>query len=530
MRQDFCSFIGRCFLELNPQTKLLMNWHVEVLATKLEQCRQGKIRRLIINIPPRHLKSLCASVAFPAWLLGHDPTAQIICVSYGQELADKLARDCRAVITSPWYQRLFPTRLAVHKQAVQEFVTTKQGFRLATSVGGALTGRGADYIIIDDPLKPEEALSESQRRAVNNWYDHTLYSRINDKQKGCIIIIMQRLHQDDLVGHAREQDGWEEVRFPAIAESIEEHRVETPLGPARFTRQAGEALHPERESRETLERIRRTIGEYNFAGQYQQAPAPLGGGMVKESWFRRYTSDAVPETFDQIIQSWETANKPTELSDYSVCTTWGLKDQHFFLLNLRRRRMAYPELKRAAWELYKAYRPSVILIEDKASGSQLIKELIEEGVHGVERFNPECDKVKRLDAQTATIENGLVYLPEQAGWLADYIQEMITFPHAKYDDQVDSTSQALAWAKQRPAGWGVLEHMRRMVEKENGRAMGFPVTLKVPRVGITLVQTKSGQQLMVRPDLTIEVNEEDARPLLAAGFQKIGRRVPGITG
>ena len=141
LRQDLCSFIGRCFLELNRQTRLLMNWHVEVMAAKLEECRQGKIRRLIINIPPRHLKSLCASVALPAWLLGHDPAAQIICVSYGQELSDKLARDCRTTMMSGWYQALFPTRLSAHKQAVQEFVTTKQGFRLATSVGGVLTGR-----------------------------------------------------------------------------------------------------------------------------------------------------------------------------------------------------------------------------------------------------------------------------------------------------------------------------------------------------------------------------------------------------
>jgi predicted phage terminase large subunit-like protein len=207
----------------------------------------------------------------------------------------------------------------------------------------------------------------------------------------------------------------------------------------------------------------------------------------------------------------------------------GLKDQWFFLLNVLRRRMAYADLKRVARELWQDCRPSVILIEDKASGIQLIKELIEEGVDVVERFKPEYDKVKRLDAQTATIENGLVYLPEQAGWLVDYIQEMITFPRSKYDDQVDSTSQALAWAKQRPAGWGVCEHMRRMVEKENGRAVGFPVTLKVP-AGTTHVYTIDGRRHMVRPDLTIELNEEDAKPLLAAGFQKIGRRLPGITG
>src|SRR4051794_21133814 len=177
---------------------------------------------------------------------------------------------------SPWYRRMFPTRLAPHRQAVQEFITTRQGYRLATSTGGVLTGRGADIIVIDDPLKPEEALSQAQRRACNEWYDHTLYSRLNDKRHGAIVIVMQRLHEDDLVGHVLEQEAWEVVRFPAIAETDETHEVETILGPRSFTRRRDEALHPEREPLDTLDLIRRAIGEYHFAGQYQQSPAPLG--------------------------------------------------------------------------------------------------------------------------------------------------------------------------------------------------------------------------------------------------------------
>ena len=229
-----------------------------------------------------------ASIAFPAWCLGHDPSAQILCVSYAQDLADKLARDCRSIMMSPWYRRIFPTRLAPHRQAVQEFLTTRQGYRLATSNGGVLTGRGADIILIDDPLKPEEALSDTQRQAANEWFSHTLYSRLNDKRNGAIVIIMQRLHEDDLVGHVLAQEPWEVVRFPAIAEEDEVHEIETILGPRTFMRRRGEALHPEREPLDTLDRIRRTIGEYNFAGQYQQSPAPLGGGLVKEEWFKRY--------------------------------------------------------------------------------------------------------------------------------------------------------------------------------------------------------------------------------------------------
>jgi hypothetical protein len=314
LRSDFCFFSQRCFNELNPQTNLAINWHIEVIAAKLTAVREGKIRRLIINLPPRHLKSLLASIAFPAWCLGHDPSAQILCVSYAQDLADKLARDCRGIMMSPWYRRIFPTRLAPHRQAVQEFITTRQGYRLATSTGGVLTGRGADIILIDDPLKPEEALSEAQRQAANEWYDNTLYSRQNDKQHGAIVIIMQRLHEDDIVGHVLAQEPWDVLSFPAIAESDEVHRIETIWGPRCFTRRKGEALHLDREPLATLDRIRRTIGEYNFAGQYQQAPAPLGGGLVKEEWFKRYRDKEVPKPFDRIVQSWDTANKATELS------------------------------------------------------------------------------------------------------------------------------------------------------------------------------------------------------------------------
>jgi len=299
LRHDLVTFAGRCFQDLNPQTELAMNRHLEVIAAKLAAVREGKIRRLIINLPPRHLKSLMASTAFPAWSLGRDPTAQILCVSYAQDLADKLARDCRGIMMSPWYRQLFPTRLAPHRQAVQEFITTRQGYRLATSTGGVLTGRGADIILIDDPLKPDEALSDAQRQACNEWYDHTLYSRLNDKRHGAIVIIMQRLHEDDLVGHVLGQEPWEILSFPAIAENDEEHRVETILGPRCFQRRQGEALHSEREPLEVLDRIRRTIGEYYFAGQYQQSPAPLGGGLVKAQWFQRYRENELPLRFDR---------------------------------------------------------------------------------------------------------------------------------------------------------------------------------------------------------------------------------------
>ena len=461
-RQDFYTFLHRAFRELNPRSAFLHNWHNELIASKLEACRRGTIRRLIINVPPRSLKSHAAAVAFPAFILGHNPGSQIICASYGQDLASKHSLDCRTVMTSEWYRRLFSTRLAPQKQSVQEFITTQNGFRLATSVGGVLTGRGADFIILDDPLKPDEALSETQRKGVNEWYDHTLYSRLNDKQTGCILIIMQRLHEDDLVGHVLEQEPWEHVRLPAIAEEDETHVIESRHKTRTVQRIAGEALHPEREPAAVLEHVRRTLGEYNFAGQYQQQPSPLGGGMVKAEWFRYYVPGQQPAKFDLVFQSWDTANKCTELSDFSVCTTWGRRNKRLYLLHVLRQRLDYPQLKRAVRQQAEQFQPNNILVEDKASGTQLIQELIRDGVYGVTRYEPGgLDKTMRLHSVTSTIENGFVYLPTEADWLPLYLHELTTFPSGKHADQADSTSQALDWAKQGMYPLPLFEYWRR---------------------------------------------------------------------
>jgi len=450
LRQDFYAFIERSFYELNPATEFMPNWHIEVIAAELEACRRGENRRLIINVPPRSLKSQCTSVAFPAWLLGHNPCSQILCATYGMELATKNAMDCRRLMSADWYRRMFQTtRLSSVREALQELTTTQKGVRLATSVGGVVTGRGADFIIIDDPLKPEEALSDIQRKTVSEWFEHTLYSRLNDKRTGCIIIIMQRLHEDDLVGHVQSLDTWKTVRFPAIAEEEEWYIVKTPYGDRSFHRHAGEPLHAAREPLEVVNHLREALGECYFSGQYQQSPAPLGGGMVKRDWFKTYTSSDLPERFELVIQSWDTACKANELNDFSVCTTWGLWRKKLYLLDVLRQRMEYPELKRTLRAHAKAYGAKVVLIEDKASGTQLIQELISDGAHGVTRYHSKLDKIMRLHSATSTIENGFVLLPDKAPWLAQYVHELIIFPKGKYDDQADSTSQALDWYKQR---------------------------------------------------------------------------------
>jgi predicted phage terminase large subunit-like protein len=475
LRDDFGTFAVRSFRELFPKTPLIMGEHIAVLMSRLTDVREGRTRRLVINVPPRSLKSLLGSIAFPAWLLGQDPSATIICVSYAQELSDKLARDTRTLMMSPFYRRVFPeTRLASAKPALQELITTRQGYRLATSVGGVLTGRGANTIIIDDPIKPLDAKSESQREMANDWYDHTLYSRLDDKLHGAIVLIMQRLHEDDLTGHVLEHGSWEHVRFPAIAEEDEEHHYRTPSGPMVFRRRKGDLLLPEREPQHILDAQKRAMGSYDFAGQYQQSPAPQGGELVKAEWFKRYTKADKPEHFDRVVQSWDTANKATELSDFSVCTTWGIKDKQNYLLHVFRKRLEFPDLKREVRHHQVLFSAGVVLIEDKASGTQLIQELNRDGLSAVTRYKPEADKVMRMHAQTAAIEDGRVLLPKEAPWLDDYLHELMLFPRGKYDDQVDSTSQFLDWRSTPMRGEGAYEYERRNYERSQA-AGAIPV-------------------------------------------------------
>ena len=468
LRGDFVAFVHRSFLDLNPQTPFKTAPHIELMASKLEACRRGETRRLIINVPPRNLKSHCVSIAFVAWLLGHNPALNIICASYGQDLADKLARDTRNIMMSSWYQALFEAR--IEGQAIYDFTTNGMGGRMATSVGGVLTGRGADFIILDDPLKPDDALSETQRSAVNNWFDNTLLSRLNDKAKGCIIIVMQRLHQEDLVGHVLEQDDWDVLSLPAIAETDETHLIAGPLGKRHWDRAAGEALHSERESLETWTNIRRQVGEYNFNSQYLQNPTPPGGAMVKTSWLKFYDPSDRPTRFAKIVQSWDTASKPEHLNDYSVCTTWGFHNRQCYLLDVFRERLNFPQLKRAVTALSERFRPHVILIEDKSSGIALIQDLQSERVHGVTAYKPPAgtDKIMRLHAQTAWFENGNVFLPRNAPWLPVFVAEITGFPGTKFDDQVDSTSQAL-------------DHMREPSGAEKWAAFGRTAPIALSR-------------------------------------------------
>src|SRR5829696_9154382 len=223
LKRDLYSFTQMVFGIVSPGEPFQHNWHIEAMTYALELVLEGKIKRLIITVPPRSLKSICASVAFPAFVLGHDPTRRIIGVSYAEGLARKHANDCRAVMRAPLYRRVFPdTRISPSKDTEAEVMTTKRGSRLATSVGGVLTGRGGNLLIVDDPIKPIDAMSDVARKKANDWLENTLFTRLNDKIKGAIVVVMQRLHEDDPVGVLLGKGGWTHLNLPAIAPIYEE--------------------------------------------------------------------------------------------------------------------------------------------------------------------------------------------------------------------------------------------------------------------------------------------------------------------
>ncbi len=441
-RTNFSLFAIKVFNILNPGQRFIATRGFLTMAHALAELQTGRIKRLLITVPPRSGKSMLASVALPAFVLGRDPSRRVLCASYSGELAAKFARDCRSVMMHPSYRQLFPATVIAGKNTEAEIETAHGGFRYATSVGGTLTGRGGNYIIVDDPIKPEDAMSRAARDRSWEWFTGTVGSRLDNKAEDSIIVVMQRLHVDDLAGHLLEQGGWYHLSLPAIAE-IEE---ELPAGLGRtFSRKIGDVLDPSREPLEILEQIKRDLSTSTFNAQYQQSPIPLDGTMLKWSWFKFYRDPPQRMSGDRVVQSWDTASKAEEINDYSVGTTWLVQKNDYYLLDVFRARMQYPELKQRVRELANFHRASSVLIEDKGSGTSLIQDLRFEGGLRPIPIIPEKDKITRLHAQTAKIEAGQVFLPERAAWLRDFQAEMKQFPNGRYDDQVDSVSQFLNW-------------------------------------------------------------------------------------
>jgi predicted phage terminase large subunit-like protein len=409
--------------------------HHRLIVTKLEAVEREEIRRLMIFMPPRHGKSLLASQIFPAYYLGLHPDRQIICASYGQELADDFGRKVRNMVSDPIHRAIFPEfRLADDSASMRRFDTTAGGSYFAVGRGGPITGRGADLLLIDDPLKDaEEARSEVTRRMLHEWYSSVAYTRL--QPGGGIVLISTRWHEDDLAGRLlRELGGedWHVLSLPAIAEVDESFR------------RAGEALWPEKFPLEVLERIRRDVGGPTFASLYQQRPAAAEGAVFNRGWWGFYRE--LPAC-KRIVQSWDTAFKSGSENDYSVCTTWGVSGNGYYLLSLWRGRVDFPELKRVVGSLAKEWKPNAILVEDKASGQSLIQELRYQTALPIISISVDRDKMARAQAITPLIEAGKVFLPESAPWLDAYVDELAAFPTGAHDDDVDSTTQALNYLR-----------------------------------------------------------------------------------
>jgi predicted phage terminase large subunit-like protein len=331
------------------------------------------------------------------------------------------------------------------KNTELESVTTQRGYRLATSPGATLTGLGGNYIILDDPMNPKQAMSKAQRTSVIQWFGNTLLTRLNDKSQDVIIVVMQRLHVDDLVGVLLEQGGWDHLELSAIADAPQK----VPIAPKKFyRRKVGDILHPSLEPAHILEEIKARMGTMDFSAQYLQRPIPAEGNLIRREWIRLYRALPEKKPGDYIVISWDTAMKPTEISDYSVGTAWYVQGENCYLTEVVRGRFDFTELKRAVIRQRNQWPDAHILIEDKGSGTSLIQQLRHEQVNTI-AISPENDKVTRLYATQPRFESGSVHFLENASWLDDLVDELLGFPEGRHDDQVDSISQALAWIEKR---------------------------------------------------------------------------------
>lgn len=448
---SFLFFLHRAYPHIRGGQQLQSNWHLEAMAYQLEQVRLGKSRRLLVNIPPRNLKSIMISIAWVAWMLGRNPTLNFVCVSYSNELSGKLARDCLTIMQSTWYKEVVPGTIIAGRRAAMDFETTRHGGRLATSISGTLTGRGGDIIIIDDAIKPDEAHSDVAREKVNEWYRSTLASRLNDKKSGAILAVMQRLHQFDLPGMLLAAGGYDHFNLPAIAPV----NLRIPLLGGKFHLfKAGEVLHPEREPETALMEIKAEMGSSSFNAQYLQDPVPAGGNVIKAVWLKTY--DELREVMraggGYLIQSWDTANKTGPNNAYSCCITALVRGNYVYIVHVLRRRLEFFELVSAAIALAREYKVRDLLIEDKASGEQLIQELLRTAPLGVPvpiRVTPDGDKESRIEGVSAMIEAGQLILPREAPFLAEFKSELLGFPHTRFRDQVDALSQLMARVRSR---------------------------------------------------------------------------------
>lgn len=468
LRNDLSTFTEEVVNTVSPNANYQHNWHIDLIAEYLLACQRGEIKRLIINIPPRHLKSISVNVAFPAWLLGHNPVEQIMCASYGQRLSEKHHMDCRLVMQQQWYKDLFPAlQLTEDQNTKSKFVTSARGHRLATSVGGAATGEGANFLIMDDPVKADDASSQTIRESANTWFDQTFSTRLNDKKTGCIIVIMQRLHEEDLTGHLLAKGGWEHLCLPMIAECDET----LAKGHINVERKTGELLQPSRIGQEEIVRIKTEVGSYGFSGQYQQRPSPEGGGEFRTEWLMYYDT-LTPGTLNHYIFV-DPANSKGKDSDYTAMVVMGAGgDGNLYLVDLIRDRLNVREREEKLFELHKKYKPKSVVYEKYGMqcDSDWLRKAMDDRNYRfhIQEVGGKVSKEDRIRRLISYFADHKIYFPKvlykvnHKNQAIDVINEFIvqeyaTFPVGIHDDLLDAMSRLCDITIQHP-GYNTLNY------------------------------------------------------------------------
>jgi predicted phage terminase large subunit-like protein len=445
---------------IEPGTPLLWNWHLDLICEHLEAVTYGECQSLAINIPPRYMKSILVTVMWPCWEWAVAPSKRYLFASYAGELSTSHSLSRRRILESEWYRRGVehywgePWELADDANLKTRYQNTAQGHMIATSVGGSATGEGGDRVVIDDPLKPTEAVSEAQRATANRFWDETLSTRLNDKQFGAFVIVMQRLHQSDMTGHVLQEGGWTHLSLPAIAERDED--IVFPRSGRTHHRDAGELLWPERENAEQIERVKKRLGSYGFAGQYQQRPTPAEGGLIKREWIRFWVSELqsdddpakvvqLPSNLQGHRQSWDMGLWGRTRDDYTVGLVGARLGGNAYVLDGDRRRLDLPgcvsSVKAMTAKWPQAARK---VVENAANGSEVVRRL-RTLIPGLVPLPPRGDKEARLVNVSPFFESGNVFFPHprEAGWVADCLEELYGFPFAEHDDFVDALSQLI---------------------------------------------------------------------------------------
>lgn len=443
LRADLPGFIEKCFRTLNPSREYIPAWYIDHLAYELRECAEGKRLRLIVSMPPRSGKSIIVSMIFPAWLLGHDPSLRIVCLSYAQEVAFKFSADFRKIVESDWYRELFPQfQIDPEKCSEREVRTLANGGRFASSVTGVLTGLGGDILIVDDIIKAFDVFSEVARQNAIDWLRNTVFSRLDNMATGTIILVGQRLHLQDPIGYLLETGDWHNICLPAIAEQTETFPLARYGGDEQYTRKVGEVLDPVRAPRERLEQRKAAMGAAYFNAQYQQRPEHQDDSYILWDWLKPFET---PPAFDFVFLSVDPAIATNSTSDWSVGMVFGVLGTKSYLLHVERKRLGFEPLALRLDQIASRYRADIVLIEMAGIGISLIGYLRERTKHRIEGVNPQGSKETRLIAVLPMIEQGHVLIPRSAPWLDALRSELQAFPNGIHNDQVDSLSQFLRW-------------------------------------------------------------------------------------